>query len=541
MSRPIVKHALAREAGQQGQAEVAAKLRVSQPNDPLEQEADRVADEVLRMPTPNATKGGVEDPSGSLSVARTVVSRAHGQLQQQPIEEQEEEIQLAPQAGPAAAPSIGARSNLVDPVRGGGRPLSEAVRGYFEPRFGADLSGVRVHTGEAAKRATAATRARAFTVGNNIAFAPGEFNPTGSRGRRLLAHELAHVIQQSRTVPDSIQRKPIPIEPEATPFIGKILPWSAALHTAPARNSKVLADLPRDSRVKVLEGRAWILVEAIVGDKTLQGYVSHELIEATDEPLPDKEQKPQAENEPEEESSNEDKEEKKDEEEVQEPDHFSYDPRLNPELKERFNRMVGELKKRKIGFGGLTGMRSAKDAHLFSTAYHIYEGLVPLSSLQSLPDGKDIDLNVWYKKEWETYSPAMGFDRAATEAEIMERAKDHALNASPRTQIKENWGFSIVGLTFAEEGYESDDPKRAPNLKSVPVSVHTTGNAIDLQGIQWSEFGGAWSDEAIAFVASFGLWRPFNSETAGSPDNPRGAVEDWHFELAPTEAKPEAE
>jgi hypothetical protein len=83
-------------------------------------------------------------------------------------------------------------------ARHGGVPLPDALRSYFEPRFGHDFSKVRVHAdGEAADGARA-VRARAYTLGRDIVFAAGEYAPATEEGQRLLAHELAHVVQQSR-------------------------------------------------------------------------------------------------------------------------------------------------------------------------------------------------------------------------------------------------------------------------------------------------------------------------------------------------------
>lgn len=79
---------------------------------------------------------------------------------------------------------------------GGGQPLDEATRAFMEPRFGHNFSQVRVHTDAESARSAAAARALAYTVGNDIVFAPGRYAPDSSEGRHLLAHELTHVAQQ---------------------------------------------------------------------------------------------------------------------------------------------------------------------------------------------------------------------------------------------------------------------------------------------------------------------------------------------------------
>lgn len=201
------------------------KYRISQPGDELELEADRVADEVLRMPdavgadgtagTPRpphqcaaCKAGGVPCPVCSQSLGSASQSQSNAPLLRQPIEgeeeelqrqvtEEEDEVQLAPKPNAVSKPQADGSLTAVQSVRSGGVPLPDTTRRYFEPRFRAELGDVRVHTGEAATRATAAVSAKAFTLGNSIAFAPGQFDPAGSSGRRLLAHELAHVMQQA--------------------------------------------------------------------------------------------------------------------------------------------------------------------------------------------------------------------------------------------------------------------------------------------------------------------------------------------------------
>lgn len=90
-------------------------------------------------------------------------------------------------------------------LQGGGQPLSESVRAFFEPRFGYDFAKVRVHNDAQAAESSQAVKARAFTVGRDIVFSRGRYAPGTSEGKRLLAHELTHVVQQNSKV--SIRRK----------------------------------------------------------------------------------------------------------------------------------------------------------------------------------------------------------------------------------------------------------------------------------------------------------------------------------------------
>jgi hypothetical protein len=86
---------------------------------------------------------------------------------------------------------------VYDVLRSSGQPLDSETRAYFEPRFGYDFSGVRVHTDSLAAQSAKSVNAKAYTVGPHIAFASGEYSPSSHEGMRLLAHELTHVRQQS--------------------------------------------------------------------------------------------------------------------------------------------------------------------------------------------------------------------------------------------------------------------------------------------------------------------------------------------------------
>jgi hypothetical protein len=178
-----------------GIAEGQLKLQTSEPGDAFEKEADRVADQVMHVPA----------SSGSVVGTPLKISRKCQAC------EEEEKLQEKP-AGPRStareAPSI------MDAVlRSAGQPLDEATRAYFEPRFGRDFSAVRVHTGGLAEQSARDVNARAYTSGHDIVFDAGEFAPGTHEGRRLLAHELTHVVQQTSLHPSEspsvhIQRQP---------------------------------------------------------------------------------------------------------------------------------------------------------------------------------------------------------------------------------------------------------------------------------------------------------------------------------------------
>jgi Domain of unknown function (DUF4157) len=107
-------------------------------------------------------------------------------------------------------------------LRSPGRPLDPMTRAFMEPRFGQDFSSVRIHVDAPANNSADALNAAAYTQGDNIVFGRGQYEPTGPAGRRLIAHELTHVLQQPEGV-RSIQRKPNNKElanPEEDPICG---------------------------------------------------------------------------------------------------------------------------------------------------------------------------------------------------------------------------------------------------------------------------------------------------------------------------------
>ncbi len=182
---------------------VQPKLKIGAANDRFEREADHVADRVMRMPTPAATS-----PSPApRSIQRTCSACAAGGA---PCAKcGREEIQRAP-ASPSGAGArqssrtggTGAARSGVRPsapfasMPAGGRPLSAPHRAFFEPRFGRDFGDVRIHTGRRAAEMAQQVQARAFTFGRDVVFGSSEFAPDSQAGRRLLAHELTHVVQQ---------------------------------------------------------------------------------------------------------------------------------------------------------------------------------------------------------------------------------------------------------------------------------------------------------------------------------------------------------
>lgn len=109
-------------------------------------------------------------------------------------------------SAPESAAAHPMDSTRLDPVRGQGQAMPDAMRSYFEPRFGRDLGDVRLHTDSRAAQLAQSLRARAFTVGRDILFGAGEYAPQTVEGKRLIAHELTHVLQQGEG-PSVLRRK----------------------------------------------------------------------------------------------------------------------------------------------------------------------------------------------------------------------------------------------------------------------------------------------------------------------------------------------
>lgn len=170
------------------------------PDHPAEREAEAVADRVMSMPEP-ATAPGIKGGDGAPPVQRM---EEEDELVQMTEEEEEEPVQMKSAdgaAGPARANATKATQGL-----GGGRALPSQTRGFFERRMGADFSAVRVHDGTDAAARARGINAQAYTFGSNIVFNKGRFDPSSSQGRRLLAHELTHVMQQGNAGP-MVQRQ----------------------------------------------------------------------------------------------------------------------------------------------------------------------------------------------------------------------------------------------------------------------------------------------------------------------------------------------
>ena len=220
---------------------IQPKLTVSQPDDPYEQEADRVAESVMGMPEASASGAQPPPPGRPRVAARPVGDRITPWVQRQTAGAEEEQEDEAPgptetvatkpvdgnplqrqadaeepeqppeeqpeQESEQSAPVQAKRSGRAPPVspvletslnrtQGQGAALPTGPRRFFEPRFGHDFSRVRIHADGAAAQAAHHLNAQAFTRGADIYFGAGRYQPQSTSGRQLLAHELTHVVQQ---------------------------------------------------------------------------------------------------------------------------------------------------------------------------------------------------------------------------------------------------------------------------------------------------------------------------------------------------------
>ena len=222
---------------------IQAKLKVGQPGDVYEQEADRVADVVMRMPEPEVQRKEEEEEFQELlqqlageeseeiesyrplteeerqreieEIERQLRKIREWRQREEEIElireqlfglqmiqrrlakkEEEEILQTNDVSGQVSGFTPTLESNI-NALRSSGQPLPERIRAFFEPRFGRDFSDVGIHIDSRAEQIAESINAQAFTLGNNIFFGPGRYSPGSEVGMKLIAHELVHVAQQT--------------------------------------------------------------------------------------------------------------------------------------------------------------------------------------------------------------------------------------------------------------------------------------------------------------------------------------------------------
>jgi hypothetical protein len=190
---------------------IQAKLKIGQPNDIYEQEANRIAEQVMRMSEPQLQRHPEEEKDAVLNdsegtIQTKPIASQITPLVQRQVEEEEEELIQSKENSSSTAEVTSAIESNINLLRGGGQPLSESVKIYFEPRFGHDFSHVRIHTDNKANELAKLINAKAFTTGKDVVFGAGQYSFNTSTGKRLLAHELTHVVQQNKESSKKIQK-----------------------------------------------------------------------------------------------------------------------------------------------------------------------------------------------------------------------------------------------------------------------------------------------------------------------------------------------
>lgn len=163
------------------------KLKLGSSSDRYEQEADRIADTVMQLKSPATALSEGSHPRLDTLDTPQIQQRSTSTVHRADTQPMVENVLSSP-----------------------GRPLPTTTRKMMESRLGHDFSQVRVHTNAEAQASAAALNAQAYTVGHDLVFAAGQFNPSSFSGQHLLSHELTHVVQQSTAssaAHHTIQRK----------------------------------------------------------------------------------------------------------------------------------------------------------------------------------------------------------------------------------------------------------------------------------------------------------------------------------------------
>ena len=153
---------------------VQTKLAINQPGDEYEQEANHIAEKVMRMPDSD-----LQHKCAKCNEDEEKILQAKESSKQVPVTQDQDVTPIVHEV-----------------LRSPGQPLDLDTRAFMEPRFGFDFSKVRVHSCPAAEQSARDVNANAYTLGNDIVFGAGRFVPGTYEGQKLIAHELTHVVQQ---------------------------------------------------------------------------------------------------------------------------------------------------------------------------------------------------------------------------------------------------------------------------------------------------------------------------------------------------------
>ena len=164
-------------------AMVQAQLEVGAVDSPAEVEADSIADQVMRKPDSDTIRRNCSNCETKEKLKRSFLFE-----------------RILMKASGKSLPISNYLNNRIQSARGGGSSLDSSTQNFMSSRFGTDFSNVRVHTDSNAVQMSRELNAHAFTVGNDVFFNQGKYNPHSGDGKRLLAHELTHVVQQQKNI-----------------------------------------------------------------------------------------------------------------------------------------------------------------------------------------------------------------------------------------------------------------------------------------------------------------------------------------------------
>jgi len=237
------------------------KLSVNQPGDMFEQEADEVADKVMRMNDPSSEKKFFSPP---------VIQRKCDHCE----EEEKKKLQRK-EMGNVPAAGLPDTERYLSSLQGG-KSLSNTERSFFEPGMSYDFSNVTIHTDANANQSAKNINALAYTKGNNIVFGADQYKPETSEGKKLMAHELTHVMQQDsgsikakKASPD-IFRKLTPKdhcnikEDELKQKLNDPLPWGIAAGDTPAQIEAKKESMRTNAVVRDMINNCFVMDEAMV-------------------------------------------------------------------------------------------------------------------------------------------------------------------------------------------------------------------------------------------------------------------------------------
>ena len=177
---------------------IQPKLKISQPDDPLEKEADIIAEQIVTMNNKLSTT-----KFDNKNKRNEIINRKCSKCEEEDHDDDDKEkpFQISRKNNAYNNHKIGVSNEITNQIKNviesNGDRLNYPTRRFMKSRFGYDFSGVRIHTDSAAAKSANTINALAYTIDNHIIFGDGEYRPNTYNGRKLLAHELTHVVQQN--------------------------------------------------------------------------------------------------------------------------------------------------------------------------------------------------------------------------------------------------------------------------------------------------------------------------------------------------------